>query len=99
MHEKKKKIVNSIYKEVIKKLKLQSELAYDSNLKKKINPYISSIQLRDLILFNENNLKRRMQIWNLVTKKIDQDSNVNSKLTESHGEFMNVWEWISDFKG
>lgn len=55
---------------------------------------MSSVQLRDLILNDINNLNEKNRLWALTTKKLDTNTNVKSTLMEIHGEIMKCWEWI-----
>ncbi|ABN65394.2 Spliced mRNA and Cell cycle regulated gene [Scheffersomyces stipitis CBS 6054] len=94
VHRTEKLKVDIIYKEVIHKLQHQAKLS--SQVRGKINAYIGANQLRDLILANEHNLKRRINLWQQVVGKVDQNTNITSQLIEDHGEIMNVWQWISE---
>lgn len=85
--------VDIIVKEVTKKLQYQFRLY---NLDTAKVPYVGSIQLRDLILANENNLNRRVSLWNKVVKKVEHDTNIQSKIIEDHGEIIKVWQWVSE---
>lgn len=55
---------------------------------------MSSVQLRDLILNDMNDLNEKNRLWALTTKKLDGNTNVKSTLMEIHGEIMKCWEWI-----
>lgn len=58
-------------------------------------PYLSSVQLRDLLINDETNIKLRNIIWNDVTKNIESNNtNIKSSLLEIHGDMMRCWEWI-----
>ncbi|SSD59436.1 uncharacterized protein SCODWIG_01197 [Saccharomycodes ludwigii] len=60
-----------------------------------IVPYLSTVQLRDLLLKDVVNLRLKNKIWNKVVKKLEgNNTNVKSSLMEVHGEIMKVWEWI-----
>ncbi|CUM63725.1 uncharacterized protein PRCAT00001309001 [Priceomyces carsonii] len=85
--------VEIVFNEVLKKLSKQKKISLSNSL---VPSYIGSTHLRDLILSNEKNLTAKMNFWNKVTKKVEYNSNVRSKLIENHGEIMKVWEWISD---
>jgi len=85
--------IDIIYREVLSKLQQQIRLNRQGNSKV---PYIGSTQLRDLILANEHNLNKRVQLWNKIVKKVDHNTNVQSRIIEDHGEIIKVWHWISD---
>lgn len=82
-----------IYKDVVKRLYDNAKRAkYDPNT----TPYIGLVQLRDIILANEHNLKRRVQLWTKVARKVEANTNINAKVIEDHGEIFKVWQWVSD---
>lgn len=57
--------------------------------------YLSTVQLRDILLADVINLKERNQIWSQVVKKLEaNNTNIQSKLVEIHGDIMKCWEWI-----
>lgn len=85
--------IDIIYREVLNKLQYQYKLFSQGNTKV---PYIGSTQLRDLILANENNLNRRVNLWNKVVNKVEYNTNVQAKIIEDHGEIIKVWQWISE---
>lgn len=87
--------VNTLYGEVINKLRRQARLAKNST---EIPSYINSTQLRDLILTNELNLRKKQGLWSRVSSKIEHNLNVRHRLIETHGEIMRVWEWISEIE-
>ncbi|KAI5958481.1 SRC1 [Candida margitis] len=91
-HQLEKIKVDILYQEVLDKLINQVRLARDTP---SINRYIGANQLRDLILSNEDDLSERVRLWNFVGCKIENNTNVASKIIENHGEIMKVWEWIS----
>ncbi|CAN3376957.1 inner nuclear membrane protein Src1p [Diutina rugosa] len=82
-----------IYKDVLKRLYGNAKRAKTDP---DVIPYIGSVQLRDIILANEQNLKRRVQLWNKVITKVEANTNINSKVIEDHGEIFKVWQWVSD---
>ncbi|KAI5965394.1 uncharacterized protein KGF55_001615 [Candida pseudojiufengensis] len=83
--------IDIIYQEVISKLQNQIKL---NQKNPQINPYIGSNQLRDLILSNELNLTKRLEIWQQVINKIEINFNILCKIVEEHGEIIKVWQWI-----
>lgn len=57
--------------------------------------YLSAVQLRDVLMNDEANLKLRNNLWNKVTKNIENNNtNIKSSLLEVHGDIMRCWEWI-----
>lgn len=85
--------VDTLYGEVVNKLRRQARLAKNAT---EIPSYINSTQLRDLILTNEFNLRKKQGLWSRVSSKIEHNLNVRHRLIESHGEIMRVWEWVSE---
>lgn len=82
-----------IYKDVLKRLYGNAKRAKTDP---DVIPYIGLVQLRDVILANEQNLKQRVQLWNKVITKVEANTNINSKVIEDHGEIFKVWQWVSD---
>lgn len=63
--------------------------------KNKDIPYLSTVQLRDILLSDVVNLKTRNKIWEQVEKKLQaNNTNIKSSLIEVHGEIMKCWQWI-----
>lgn len=83
---------DAIYREVIEKLQNQYRLSKQVG---NISPSIGAIQLRDLILADEHNLKTRLKVWNAVANKVEHNTNISAKQMENHGEIMTVWQWIT----
>lgn len=88
--------IETIYNEVLRKLRKQYKVSKSTNYK--VPSYIGSTQLRDLILTNETNLTRKLTVWNKISNKIENNSNIRYHLIENHGEIMKVWEWITDME-
>lgn len=84
---KRKQLINDIGEQVLSRL----QNAVKSN---RSPPYMSSVQLRDVILSDIVNLNEKNKIWNQVAKSLDRNTNVKSMLLEVHGEIMKCWEWI-----
>lgn len=58
-------------------------------------PYLSTVQLRDILLSDVKNLKERNDLWEKVTKGLEaNNTNIKSSLIEIHGDIMKCWEWI-----
>ncbi|KAG0682589.1 inner nuclear membrane protein enriched at telomere/subtelomere region [Kluyveromyces marxianus] len=82
-------------REMIEKISEQVIKRLQQVVIKKIQPsYMSSVQLRDLILKDVNDLNEKNRIWTATTKRLDSNTNVKSTLMEIHGEIMKCWEWI-----
>lgn len=63
--------------------------------KSKQPPYLSTVQLRDILLSDVRNLKERNELWEKVTKRLEaNNTNIKSSLIEIHGDIMKCWEWI-----
>ena len=81
------------------KIKMLTKTVIEKLKKNKIDtpdvPYLSSVQLRDVLMNEETNLKIRNAIWNEVTKNVESNNtNIKSSLLEIHGDMMRCWEWI-----
>lgn len=87
--------IDTIYKEVLNKLQRQANLSLEST---ELPAYIGAIQLRDLILSEENNLAYKMRLWEGISRKVDRNTNVSRQLLEVHGEVMKVWQWIGSLE-
>lgn len=65
------------------------------NNKSKKPPYLSTVQLRDILLSDVRDLKERNKLWGKVTNKLEaNNTNIKSSLVEVHGDIMKCWEWI-----
>lgn len=59
------------------------------------HPYLSSVQLRDLILQDEHNSQRRRRLWDPVERIIEGNANIRVSLEELRGgEEGRVWTWV-----
>lgn len=57
--------------------------------------WISVGQLRDDVLREEFDLKRREDIWKLVKAVVEMNANIRASVREGRGgEVSRVWEWI-----
>lgn len=57
--------------------------------------WISVGQLRDDVLRDEFDLKRREDIWKLVKAVVEMNANIRASVREGRGgEVSRVWEWI-----
>ncbi|CDF89826.1 ZYBA0S05-02630g1_1 [Zygosaccharomyces bailii CLIB 213] len=57
--------------------------------------FLSTVQLRDVFLSDEVDLKYKNHLWQQTARKLElNNTNVKSSLIEIHGEIMKCWEWI-----
>lgn len=57
--------------------------------------WISVGQLRDDVLRDEFDLKRREDVWKLVKAVVEMNANIRASVREGRGgEVSRVWEWI-----
>ena len=57
--------------------------------------YLSSVQLRDLVLQDEHSVKKRNRLWQGVENIVESNSNVRTNLEEvDGGDEMRVWRWV-----
>lgn len=58
-------------------------------------PYLSSLQLRDLILQEVHSVTKRQRIWSAVERIVESNSNVRTNLEETPGgDELRVWRWV-----
>lgn len=58
-------------------------------------PYLSSIQLRDLVLQGENSVHTRRRLWERVERIVESNANVRANLEEIEGgDETRVWRWV-----
>lgn len=71
------------------------ELAHHTDPITAPQPYLSSLQLRDVILQDEHSIPARTRIWNKVEQVVESNANVRANLEElPGGDEMRVWRWI-----
>lgn len=71
------------------------ELAYHTDPVTAPQPYLSSLQLRDLILQDEHSISTRSTLWNQVERVVEGNANVRANLEETlGGDEMRVWRWV-----
>lgn len=59
------------------------------------HPYLSSTQLRDLVLQDEHSVARRRQLWAQVERIVEANANVRTNLAEVEGgDEQRVWHWV-----
>jgi len=57
--------------------------------------FISSLQLRDLILQEEHSVSNRNRLWDRVERVVEGNANVRTNMEEVHGgDEMRVWRWV-----
>ncbi|KAF8628467.1 hypothetical protein AX15_003979 [Amanita polypyramis BW_CC] len=58
-------------------------------------PFLSSLQLRDLILQDEHSIPIRKRLWDQVERVVEENANVRVNLQEVQGgDEMRVWRWV-----
>lgn len=58
-------------------------------------PYLSSMQLRDLILQDEHSIPTRRRLWDQVERVVEGNANVRANLEEIEGgDETRVWRWV-----
>ncbi|KAK1232242.1 inner nuclear membrane protein enriched at telomere/subtelomere region [Marasmius sp. AFHP31] len=57
-------------------------------------PYLSSTQLRDLVLRGEHDVQERKRLWRKVEAIIEGNANVRITEEVDGGDQMRVWQWV-----
>lgn len=71
------------------------ELAHHTDPISTPQAYLSSLQLRDLILQEEHSISSRRRLWDKVERVVEGNANVRANLEEVHGgEELRVWRWV-----
>ncbi len=71
------------------------ELAYYTDPVSVPEPFLSSIQLRDLVLQDEHSVNERRRLWERVERVVESNTNVRANLEEIEGgDEMRVWRWV-----
>ena len=71
------------------------ELAHYTDPVTTPHPYLSSIQLRDVILQNEHSIPTRRRLWDQVEHIVEGNANVRANLEEIEGgDELRVWRWV-----
>ncbi|KAF7322946.1 MSC domain-containing protein [Mycena chlorophos] len=74
---------------------MAQDRAYHSDPLSASVPYLSSLQLRDVVLAREHSVARRAKLWTRVEKIVEENANVRANLEEvDGGDEMRVWRWI-----
>ena len=71
------------------------ELAHYTDPVTAPEPYLSSIQLRDVVLQDEHSVNARRRLWEKVEREVESNANVRANLEEIEGgDEMRVWRWV-----
>ena len=71
------------------------ELAHHTDPVTAPQAFLSSLQLRDLILQDEHSVNTRRRLWERVERVVESNANVRTNLEEvSGGDEMRVWRWV-----
>lgn len=71
------------------------ELAHYTDPVNAPEPYLSSIQLRDLVLQDEHSANARRRLWEKVEIVVESNANVRANLEEIEGgDELRVWRWV-----
>ena len=71
------------------------EFAYYTDPMNAPQPYLSSIQLRDLVLQDETSVNTRRRLWERVERIVESNANVRANLEEIEGgDETRVWRWV-----
>ena len=58
-------------------------------------PYVSSLRLRDLVLQDIHDVKKRQRLWSRVERIVEANTNVQTNDREVEGgDEQRVWEWV-----
>jgi hypothetical protein len=76
------------------------ELAHHTDPVTAPQPYLSSLQLRDLILQDEHSILVRRRVWDQVERVVEGNANVRANLEEVQGgDELRVWRWVGSTSG
>lgn len=71
------------------------ELAHHTDPVTSPQPFLSSLQLRDLILQDEHSISSRRRLWDQVERVVESNANVRANLEEVQGgDELRVWRWV-----
>ncbi|KAK7693593.1 hypothetical protein QCA50_003162 [Cerrena zonata] len=71
------------------------ELAHHTDPISAPQPFLSSLQLRDLVLQDEHSVSVRKRLWGGVERVVEGNANVRTNLEEVEGgDEMRVWRWV-----
>lgn len=71
------------------------ELAHHTDPVTAPQPYLSSLQLRDLILQEQHSISARKRLWDQVERVVEGNANIRVNLEEVQGgDEHRVWRWV-----
>ncbi len=71
------------------------ELAHHTDPVMAPRPYLSSLQLRDLVLQDVHSVGERKRLWSRVERIVEGNANVRTNLEEVEGgDEQRVWRWV-----
>ncbi|KAJ6596853.1 Man1-Src1p-C-terminal domain-containing protein [Mycena vulgaris] len=71
------------------------ERAYHTDPAMAAQPFLSSVQLRDVVLADEHSVGARARLWAQVERVVEGNANVRANLEEvGGGDEMRVWRWV-----
>ncbi|KXN82080.1 Inner nuclear membrane protein SRC1 [Leucoagaricus sp. SymC.cos] len=76
------------------------EIAHHTDPVTAPQPYLSSLQLRDLILQEEHSVPIRRRLWDQVERIVEGNANVRVNMEEVEGgDELRVWRWVGSSRG
>ncbi|KAK7014895.1 inner nuclear membrane protein SRC1 [Favolaschia claudopus] len=86
--------VAELVQEALDTLRAQ-DYAYHTDPLSASAPYLSSLQLRDVVLAEEHSVPARARLWAKVERIVEGNANVRANLEEVEGgDEMRVWRWV-----
>jgi hypothetical protein len=71
------------------------EMAHHADPVTAPQPYLSSLQLRDVVLQDEHAVAARARLWDRVEQVVEGNANVRANLEEvAGGDELRVWRWM-----
>ncbi|XDT11146.1 Man1-Src1p-C-terminal domain [Nakaseomyces glabratus] len=55
--------------------------------------FLDTVQLREFLLSETTNLKKKNQLWDKISSKLLENENVEKRQMELYGEVLGIWEW------
>ncbi|KAJ3573973.1 hypothetical protein NP233_g2098 [Leucocoprinus birnbaumii] len=78
----------------------RQEIAHHTDPVTEPQPYLSSLQLRDLILQEEHSVSVRRRLWDRVERVVEGNANVRVNMEEVEGgDELRVWRWVGSSRG
>lgn len=56
-------------------------------------PYLDTIQLREYLLCDIQNLQEKNRLWQKISGKLAENKNVDTRIVELYGDVLRIWEW------